>query len=57
MLDDIAEESLKYDITKLMPIALNEDDQVKVTKMFEDLNTGLTLSWGIHPVANPLKFE
>lgn len=56
MLDDIEEESLKYDITKLMPIALNEDDQVKVTKMFEDLNTGLTLSWGIHPVANPLKF-
>lgn len=56
MLDDIAEESLKYDITKLMPIALDEEDQVKVAKMFEDLNTGLTLSWGIHPVANPLKF-
>lgn len=56
MLDDIAEESLKYDVTKLMPIALNEEDQVKVAKMFEDLNTGLTLSWGIHPVANPLKF-
>ena len=56
MLDDIVEESLKYNITKLMPIALNEDDQVKVTKMFEELNTGLTLSWGIHPVANPLKF-
>ncbi len=55
-LNDIAEESLKYDITKLMPIALNEEDQVKVAKMFEDLNTGLTLSWGIHPVANPLKF-
>ena len=56
MLDDIAEEILKYDVTKLMPIALNEEDQVKVAKMFEDLNTGLTLSWGIHPVANPLKF-
>ncbi len=56
MLEDIAEESLKYDVTKLMPIALNEEDQVKVAKMFEDLNTGLTLSWGIHPVANPLKF-
>lgn len=24
--------------------------------MFEDLDTGLTLSWGIHPIANPLKF-
>lgn len=39
-----------------MPIALDENDKVRVEKMFEELNTGLTLSWGIHPVANPLKF-
>ncbi len=56
MLDNIAEESLKYDITKVMPIALDEKDQIRVAEMFEDLDTGLTLSWGIHPIANPLKF-
>ena len=56
LLDDIVEESVKYDITKIMPIALDEGDQVRVAKMFEEMNTGVTLSWGIHPVANPLKF-
>lgn len=55
-LSNIVEESVKYDITKIMPIALDENDKVRVEKMFEELNTGLTLSWGIHPVANPLKF-
>ena len=39
-----------------MPIALDEEDQIRVTRLFEELNTGLTLSWGIHPIANPLKF-
>lgn len=56
MLENIVEESHKYDVTKIMPIALNEADKERVAKLFEELNTGLTLSWGIHPVANPLKF-
>ena len=56
MLDNIEVESEKYDVTKIMPIALDEQDKSRVAKIFEELNTGLTLSWGIHPVANPLKF-
>lgn len=56
VLDNLQEESLKYEVTKIMPIALDEKDQIRVTKLFEEMNTGLTLSWGIHPVANPLKF-
>ncbi|MBQ6991707.1 MAG: HAD-IIB family hydrolase [Clostridia bacterium] len=56
MLDNIAEESMKYEITKIMPIAFDEQDQIRVEKLFKEMNTGLTLSWGIHPVANPLKF-
>ena len=56
VLDDIVVESEKYDVTKIMPIALDEQDKSRVAKIFEELNTGLTLSWGIHPVANPLKF-
>ena len=56
MLENIADESVNYNVTKIMPIALNEEDQIRVEKMFEELDTGLTLSWGIHPVANPLKF-
>lgn len=56
ILKDIASESIKYDATKIMPIAVDEKDQNRVTELFEKMNTGLTLSWGIHPVANPLKF-
>ncbi len=56
ILDNLPEKSLKYEVTKIMPIALDEKDQIRVTKLFEEMNTGLTLSWGIHPVANPLKF-
>lgn len=56
ILADIVNKSIKYDVTKIMPIALNEEDQNRVTNLFEGMNTGLTLSWGIHPVANPLKF-
>ena len=56
MLEDIVKDSYKYDVTKIMPIALNEADKERVANLFEKLNTGLTLSWGIHPVANPLKF-
>ena len=57
MLNDIINESEKLDVTKIMPIALNDTtEQDRLTKMFESLNTGLTLSWGIHPIANPLRF-
>ena len=56
MLENIVEDSYQYNVTKIMPIALDEEDKFRVSKLFEELNTGLTLSWGIHPVANPLKF-
>lgn len=39
-----------------MPIALNDEDKIRVEKIIKELNTNLTLSWGIHPVANPLRF-
>ena len=55
-MSDIVEESVKHEITKIMPVALDENDKVRVEKMFEELKIGLTLSWGVHPVANPLKF-
>lgn len=55
-LKDIVEESSQYEITKIMPIALDEEDQERVKKLYNNLNISLTLSWGIHPVANPLKF-
>lgn len=52
----LVEESIDSEITKIMPIALDEKDKERVEKLFGKLNTNLTLSWGIHPVALPLQF-
>ena len=53
---NLVEESEKYEITKIMPIAIDEEDRKRVENEYQKLNIDLTLSWGIHPVANPLKF-
>lgn len=55
-LDNIVEESINYDITKIMPIAIDEEHKKIVERLYRELNIDLTLSWGIHPVANSLKF-
>lgn len=47
---------MNSDITKIMPIARNKQDKRRVEDLFKELATGLTLSWGVHPVALPLQF-
>lgn len=56
IVDDLILECEKGGITKIMPIALDEDDKKNTEKVFNELKTDLTLSWGIHPVALPLQF-
>ena len=49
-------ETTNNEITKIMPIALDEKDREQVSTLFKQLGIDLTLSWGIHPVALPLQF-
>jgi len=56
IVDNILKESSNLEITKIMPIALDAEDKTRVENLFKSLNTDLTLSWGIHPVALPLQF-
>ena len=56
LVSSLVDESNLSEITKIMPIALNEEDKLRVTELFELLGTGLVLSWGVHPVALPLQF-
>jgi len=35
ILKDMANESIKYDVTKIMPIALDEKDQNRVIELFK----------------------
>ncbi|MFC1627021.1 HAD hydrolase family protein [Patescibacteria group bacterium] len=52
----LSESALLAKVTKLMPIAKNEDDRKNLEKIFEPFNDKLTLSWGVHPVILPLQF-
>lgn len=55
-LSDIVEESSKYDVTKIMPIAKNIDDRKRVSATLEPFTKRASISWGVHPVALPLEF-
>jgi len=56
VVDNLGRVSLKEEITKIMPVALDEKDKERVTELFEPFKDKLTLSWGVHPVALPLQF-
>lgn len=52
LVDEISSQS----IVKIMPIAKNEKDKERLTKIFEPFKGKITLSWGVHPVASPRYF-
>ena len=56
IVESLIDESLHSEITKIMPIATDETDKIRVEKLFKKAQTNLTLSWGVHPVAWPLQF-
>lgn len=56
IVQSLAEESGKQNVTKIMPIAKDEDDKKRLTELFEPFKNDLTLSWGIHPIALPHQF-
>ena len=43
-------------LTKIMPIARNEEDKNILIELFKPFENDLVLSWGVHPVALPLQF-
>lgn len=43
-------------ITKIMPIAVDEDDKERLKKLFKPFRDDLVLSWGVHPAVLPLQF-
>lgn len=54
--DSLAKESVSNEITKIMPIAKDEEDKKRLTELFKPFQNKLTLHWGIHPLALPLQF-
>lgn len=56
IVSSLPNESLHQDITKIMPIALNEEDKKRVDILLSSYRGKLSISWGLHPVALPLQF-
>lgn len=54
--ENLVQTSIGLEITKIMPIAQNEEDKKKLVSLFEPFKDKLSLSWGVHPVALPHQF-
>lgn len=53
---DLVVESQGYNVTKIMPIARDSSDQLKVSGILKPFESKISMSWGVHPIANPLQF-
>lgn len=56
IVDSLLEKSKELEIVKIMPIAKDEDDKNRLSKIFEPFINKLTLQWGVHPTALPYQF-
>ncbi|MBU1885330.1 Cof-type HAD-IIB family hydrolase [Patescibacteria group bacterium] len=54
--DSLVEAAKQAQITKIMPIAVDEADRENLNKIFEPFKDELVMSWGVHPVILPLQF-
>ncbi|MBA3723892.1 MAG: HAD family phosphatase [Candidatus Levybacteria bacterium] len=56
LLKDFGKESKQYEVTKIMPIAMNDEDKTRVSEILKQFSSKASISWGVHPVAEPLQF-
>jgi HAD superfamily hydrolase (TIGR01484 family) len=56
IVDSLQGQVNELDVVKIMPIAKDDVDKEALTTIFQKFNDSLTLSWGVHPVANPHQF-
>lgn len=53
---DLMSELNRLKVTKIMPIARDEDHMKEVIEMIEDLKLDISMNWGVHPIALPRQF-
>jgi len=56
IVDDLVDEVSKQRITKVVPIALDENDKERVVEIMSQYDDLVKTSWGVHPVILPLQF-
>lgn len=52
----LVEKAKSQKITKIMPIATDENDKYRLEEIFKPFNNDLVLNWGVHPAVLPLQF-
>lgn len=45
-----------HEVTKIMPIANDTNDKIRVDSIIRQFEPDVTVSWGVHPVILPLQF-
>lgn len=56
LVDSLVDQVTKSPIVKIMPVAQDEFDKERLTKLFKPFEDDLTLSWGAHRIALPHQF-
>lgn len=56
IISELPDPTQLIEVTKVMPIALNEEDRERVDALISPYKEKLSISWGVHPVALPLQF-
>lgn len=56
IVESLVEVAKRDEITKIIIIAKDEKDKMRLAKLFKPFENNLVLSWGVHPVALPLQF-
>ncbi|HOZ36657.1 MAG TPA: HAD family hydrolase [bacterium] len=56
LLKSLSVDSVNFEITKIIPIAVDEQDKKRVTDLFQTFAKDLEFSWSIHPAVLPLQF-
>jgi HAD superfamily hydrolase (TIGR01484 family) len=56
IVSSLTEESIKQDITKIMPVAFNIKDKKRVDQILKEFFLTTSIGWSVHPVALPLQF-
>jgi HAD superfamily hydrolase (TIGR01484 family) len=52
----LLEETQRQETIKILPIAINENDKARLIELYDPFEQETTLSFGIHPIANPHQF-
>lgn len=56
LVTDLTKESLLHEVIKVVPIAVDRNNTIRLKQIFDPFASNLTLAINVHPIANPHQF-